>query len=133
MHENITIVTYGDYYSDNGAGGKILNKMPRLTSLTLPSAPATSFFERNAHPLEHLSLQAGFEHQQFIRNLAEAKCFPALKHFEWTDGPGIPRFTSCVPSKFVEKLKQAPQHHFETLHINKYFSSWKNSPRFYKG
>lgn len=130
LHQNITLISYNDYYSDNGAGGKILDKMPLLEVLTLPSAPNISFFERTSHPLQYLSLQAGMEHQQFVQNLAKTTCFPHLKHFEWTDGPGFPRFTSSVPSRYIHELKNAPQYNFETFEINKYFSAWRNSKRF---
>ncbi len=124
LHENISMVTYEDYYDDNGAGGRILDKMPNLQTLTLPSAPNPQFFDRNNHPLQYLSLQAGYEHQGFINRLADCDCFPDLKSFEWTDGPGRPRFTSCVPYHHFEKLKNATNFNLHTLNINTFHSSW---------
>lgn len=125
LHENITMVSYEDYYDDNGAGGRILDKMPNLSSLTLPSAPNPDFFKRTqSHPLDNLSLQAGYEHQGFISKLADSKHFPKLKHFEWTDGPGRPRFTSCVPYSQFKKLEHSTYFNFATFDVNSYHTSW---------
>ncbi len=117
-HENITMVTCDDFYEDNGAGGKILDKMPNLISLTLPSAPSPTFFERDFHPLEHLSLQAGYDHQGFISRLAHSDCFPNLKTLEWTDGPGMPLITTCTPKSHLDMLSQKKniQIEYQTLH-----------------
>ena len=125
LHEHITMVSYDDFYDDNGAGGRILDKMPNLSSLILPSAPNSDFFDRpKAHPLFNLSLQAGYEHQGFIAKLANSSCFPKLKHFEWTDGPGKPRFTSCVPSNQFKKLEHSTYFNFSTFNVNSYHLSW---------
>lgn len=129
LHKNITLVTYDDYFEDNGAGGKILDKMPNLESLILPSAPDASFFERENHPLSNLVLQAGYEHQGFISRLSSAKCFPQLQYLEWTDGPGRPRFTSCVPYNHFKKLEHSPNYDFKTLILNSYHSSWNTKTK----
>lgn len=128
LHENITMVTYDDYYDDNGAGGRILDKMPNLKSLILPSAPNPDFFNRKEHPLNYLSLQAGYEHQGFISKLSNSKSFPDLIHFEWTDGPGKPRFTSCVPYNQIQKLEYSPFFNFTTFNINSFHTSWNKKP-----
>lgn len=123
-HRNVSLQSYDDYYNDSGAGGRILDKMPQLKSLTLPAAPSPSFFERKHHPLEHLSLQAGYEHEGFIGHLAKAECFPALRHFEWMDGPGRPRFTSCVPPQHIRQLKHSFYFDFLTFKVNGFPHSW---------
>ncbi len=104
-HKNISMITCNDFYDENGAGGKILDKMPNLTTLTLPSAPTPSFFERKSHPLQFLNLQAGYDHQGFINRLAHSTTFPLLRELEWTDGPGLPLLTSCVPAEHFELLR----------------------------
>jgi len=129
FHENISVVTFQDYNEDNGAGGKILNKMPNLEILSLPSAPNADFFNRAKHPLTHLSLQAGYEHEGFVAKLADSKNFPNLSSFEWTDGPGKPRFTSCIPTKHYTKLKHSANYNFKSLVFNSYHASWDTSSK----
>lgn len=73
-----------DYYED-GIIAKLLVKMPALVSLSVPSAPDKSFFEIACHPLEDLRLQAGYDNQNFIRNLAQSNNFQSLISLDYSD------------------------------------------------
>lgn len=73
-----------DYYED-GMIAKLLVKMPALMSLSIPSAPDKSFFEIACHPLEDLRLQAGYDNQNFIRNLAQSNNFQSLISLDYSD------------------------------------------------
>ncbi len=119
-HQNISVITYNDFFDDNGAGGKILDKMPNLLSLTLPSTPNFDFFNRSHHPLQSLSLQAGYDHQGFISHLAHASCFPQLEYLEWTNGPGLPMIASYVPLAHFEQLQKSSFYDFKEINIHKF-------------
>jgi hypothetical protein len=73
----------GEDYEEGGFIGRLLERAPALRRLALPSAPAANFFAVAEHPLEHLNIDAGYDTQAFIRNLAESKCFPELSSLEW--------------------------------------------------
>ncbi len=118
LHHNITMVSYDDFYDENGAAGRILDKMPNLKSLILPSAPSPNFFQRDSHPLEFLSLQAGYDHQGFLSRLAHSTCFPQLKHLEWTDGPGLPIITSYVPQEHIRTIRNQSKFHLDIQETN---------------
>ncbi|QDT89009.1 hypothetical protein [Gimesia algae] len=73
----------GAEYEEDGVIAKLLEQAPRLAELTIPSAPSARFFEVGARPLQFLSVDAGFDTQDFILNLAKSTCFPQLSCFEW--------------------------------------------------
>jgi len=70
---------------ENGMIAKLVSRMPNLEQLVVPSAPDNSFFDIAKHPLKFLKLQAGYEHQNFIDNLAESKNFKQLTALDYTD------------------------------------------------
>ncbi len=70
-------------YEEDGVLAKILAKAPRLESLTTPSAPNSDFFSVVSHPIRHLNIDTGYDHQGFIANLTHSRCFPNLQIFEF--------------------------------------------------
>lgn len=79
------IITYQDDYDENGGIGLLLDKCANLKKLRIPSAPNHYFFERTNHSLEELIVQCGYDHQNFIENLANSTCFSTLKKLNFTD------------------------------------------------
>jgi hypothetical protein len=75
-HNRIII---GADYDESGILGKLLRKAPILDSLVTPSAPDVGFFEVLDHPLRHLDVDAGYNTQGFIGNLADSRAFPGLQ------------------------------------------------------
>ncbi|MCT7954017.1 hypothetical protein [Laspinema palackyanum] len=82
QHLNRTIL--GNFDEDDIAA-RLLDKMPNLEQLSIPSAPSPAFFDRPPHPLKHLTLQTGYDTQNFILNLAQSTCFNQLKTLDFTD------------------------------------------------
>ena len=70
-------------YDENGILGRLLDRMPSLTYLTAPSAPSAEFFRVGERPLRFLAVDAGYDHQGFVRNLASSSCFPELSVLEF--------------------------------------------------
>jgi hypothetical protein len=70
-------------YDEEGVLAKILAKAPELDVLVTPSAPNADFFQIGQHPIQHLSVDTGYDHQNFIANLATSSCFPRLRSFEF--------------------------------------------------
>lgn len=70
-------------YAEDGVLARILAKAPLLEVLVTPSAPNSDFFEFGPSAIEYLSVDTGFDHQGFIRNLARSSCFPKLRSFEF--------------------------------------------------
>jgi hypothetical protein len=70
-------------YEEDGVLGRILAKAPALEVLVTPSAPNADFFRVGLRPIVQLSVDAGYDHQRFIANLAESSCFPDLRSFEF--------------------------------------------------
>ena len=70
-------------YDEDGVISKLVAKSPCLRELTVPSAPSTAFFESVGDQLRFLSVDAGYDHQQFVRNLASSQSFPNLRCLEW--------------------------------------------------
>lgn len=83
-HHNRSIIS-GDFYEEGGMIAGLLGKMPSLLSLGVPSAPDHNFFRTEAHPLNTLVVQAGYDTQDFILNLGRAACFPGLRRLDFTD------------------------------------------------
>jgi hypothetical protein len=76
-------VIVADNYDEAGVLGRLLCKAPALEKLTVPSAPDSSFFELKSHPLRYLNVDASYDTQGFIGNLAASSCFPNLTAFEF--------------------------------------------------
>ena len=76
-------VIVGSIYDEEGVLGALLHKSPRLESLVVPSAPDISFFEIKHQWLRFLSVDAGYDTQNFIQNLADSQSFPSLRHLEF--------------------------------------------------
>jgi hypothetical protein len=72
-------------YDEDGVLARLLKRSPRLEALTTPSAPDKAFFEHDGHPLRYLSVDAGYDHQSFVRNLTESSSFPQLRALEYGD------------------------------------------------
>ncbi|MFD2938769.1 hypothetical protein [Flavobacterium notoginsengisoli] len=81
---NQSIIDDGDL-EENGMVAKLVSRMPNLEQLVIPSAPDYSFFEIGEHPLKILKLQAGYNHQNFITNLAKSNNFKQLTILDYTD------------------------------------------------
>jgi hypothetical protein len=73
----------GDVDGEFGVLGELLARCPSLLSLEVPSAPDASFFTVAHHPLHRLSVDAGYDHQGFLQNLARSTCFPKLEVLEF--------------------------------------------------
>lgn len=72
-------VIIGCIYDEEGVLAKILMKAPALEVLVTPSAPNADFFRVGERPIEYLSVDAGYDHQGFIANLARSDCFSKLR------------------------------------------------------
>ncbi len=70
-------------YDEDGVLARLLEKAPGLEELVSPSAPSADFFRVGRRPLRSLSVDAGYDHQGFIRNLARSGCFPDLRSLEF--------------------------------------------------
>ncbi|MBO0349672.1 hypothetical protein J0895_11230 [Phormidium pseudopriestleyi FRX01] len=103
-HHNRTIL--GDFAED-GIVAKLLDKMPNLEQLSIPCAPSPAFFDRNPHPLKHLTLQTGYDSQYFILNLSQSTCFSQLKTLDFTD-----YYETYIPDYEQHKT---PIHHYLQL------------------
>jgi hypothetical protein len=73
----------GSDYEEGGVLSTLLERAPALRSLTTPSAPGSDFFSRAPTPLRFLSVDAGYDTQGFVGNLAKAACFPELHVLEF--------------------------------------------------
>ncbi|HEY9837331.1 MAG TPA: hypothetical protein V6D27_10585, partial [Vampirovibrionales bacterium] len=107
-HHNRTIL--GDLAED-GIVARLLDKMPNLEQLSIPSAPSPGFFNRPPHPLKHLTLQTGYDTQNFILNLAQSTCFSQLKTLDFTD----------YSESYIENYEQHKtpiQHYWQLFHSN---------------
>lgn len=65
--------------------GQLLQRAPVLDTLITPSAPDSSFFAVRTHPLRSLNVDAGYDTQHFIGNVAHSTCFPNLQHLAFGD------------------------------------------------
>jgi hypothetical protein len=109
-------------YDEGGMIAQLLDRMPNLGELTVPSAPDASFFDRPAHPLAYLKVAAGYDHQDFIRNLSQSTCFPKLFRLEFSDynQPYHAYPESCVPYDQYVGLFQSPA--MSSVHIGLWFA-----------
>jgi hypothetical protein len=108
----------GHYLLENGMVAKLLAKMPNLETLVIPSAPDHPFFEIGEHPLREFTLQAGYDHQNFISNLAGSSNFKSLvfldytERFDDTGDPDKEQFTSFEAFKklFISEAFASVRH-----------------------
>lgn len=70
-------------YEEEGVIARLLARATNLQVLVTPSAPSQAFFEVGERPIEYLSVDSGYAHQNFIANLAGSSCFPRLRSLEW--------------------------------------------------
>ncbi|KXX69364.1 hypothetical protein [Flammeovirga sp. SJP92] len=75
----------GEYDDEDGMIAKLVLKMPKLEELELPSAPNNDFFKIPHLQISSLSIQAGYNHQNFIENLAESENLKALRSLDYTE------------------------------------------------
>lgn len=73
----------GRDFDEDGVVARLAKAMPKLRSLTIPSAPNSDFFRLGVTRIATLSVDAGYTHQDFIRNLAWTSSFPSLVSLEW--------------------------------------------------
>lgn len=75
----------GKQYDEDGMIAKLLAKMPQLQTLVLPSAPNQDFFTLPKLKINSLVIQAGYDPQNFIENLAQADILPNLKSLDYAE------------------------------------------------
>lgn len=107
----------GQDYDEDGMIAKLLSKMPNLETLIVPSAPEKSFFDIENHPLRYLKVQAGYDNQRFIKNLAQSDNFRHLLSLDFTDFMDT---SSATTENFV------PFEDFKALFTSKTFSTVKH-------
>jgi uncharacterized protein (TIGR02996 family) len=81
---DFTIISDGGY-DENEIVARLLDRMPRLERLAVPSAPGPAFFNRSIHPLRQLAVAAGFDAHSFIQNLADSTCFASLETLDYME------------------------------------------------
>lgn len=97
-------------YDENGILAKLLAKSPKLCELTVPSAPNAAFFDVGERPIRFLSVDAGYDTQDFISNLAKSSCFPALYCLEWGEYNETymdDYLANCTPTHHYRELFQS--------------------------
>lgn len=109
---NFNIIGHG--YEEDGMIARLLSRMPCLEALTVPSAPDRSFFNLPNHPLRYLKVQAGYDHQGFIRNLAASTSFPQLAVLDFTD---------CMDTNNASTADFVPFEDFKALFTSPAFST----------
>src|SRR5215207_5236119 len=70
-------------YDEDGAIARLAQMCPSLAYLTVPSAPSSDFFKVALPSLRFLSVDAGYDTQDFLRRFASSDGFPSLRCFEW--------------------------------------------------
>jgi hypothetical protein len=110
-------------YDEGGVLSRLLAKAPVLRNLTVPSAPSAEFFQVGERPIQHLSVDAGFDHQNFILNLSASSCFPELRHLEFGE----------YNETYMEECEQhcTPLAHYQALFASPAFKNvrlfvWRN-------
>lgn len=97
-------------YDEDGILALLLSKSPRMQELTIPSAPSQAFFEVGERPLRFLSIDAGYDTQDFIANLAKSSCFPNLQCLEWGEYNETytdENLANCTPTESYRELFQS--------------------------
>ncbi|WP_179340013.1 hypothetical protein [Winogradskyella ludwigii] len=75
----------GEYGEENGMIAKLVEKMPNLVDLELPSAPNEDFFKIPKIKINNLTIQAGYGHQNFILNLSKSNNIKTLRSLDYTE------------------------------------------------
>lgn len=121
-NHNKIIVTGDDDYEENGVIAKLLPKMPHLEFLQVPSAPNEDFF-KNSSSIKTLYVQTGYNHQNFIYNLAQTKNFEnleVLKFWDYTENyiknyqqyaTSVGDYITLFSSTHLPKLKKVCLYH----------------------
>ncbi len=94
-------------YEEDGVLARLLEKAPDLMSLSSPSAPDSDFFQVRNRPLRSLKVDAGYDHQNFIDNLANSSCFPdltCLEFGEYNESYMDDFEASCTPFSHYAKM-----------------------------
>src|SRR5215510_5139028 len=103
-------------HDEAGVLGLLLHKAPALDTLVVPSAPDSTFFSVDHLALRYLDVDAGYDTQGFIANLADNSCFPALQamafgEFNETYLDDYP--AGCTPFEDYRRVLLAP--HFPSV------------------
>lgn len=117
---NTGIIIDGNKYEENGIIARLVSVMPELRSLTIPSVPNKSFFEIGPLKLTELIVQAEFDRQNFIENLADSNNLPDLRFLDYSDYRLVlPHMAGTeTPFESYKKLFQSPlfqQSHFRSF------------------
>lgn len=119
---NKIIVTGNNDYQENGVIAKLLPKMPNLEVLQVPSAPNEDFF-KHFSSIKTLYVQTGYQHQNFIYNLAQSKNFGNLEILKFWDyaesstenykqqATSIDDYIALFSSTHLPKLKKLHLYH----------------------
>lgn len=107
---NLSIIELQSNYEESGVIARLLAKMPNVISLRVPSAPDKSFFEVENHSLRNLVVQVGYDHQNFIENLASSSNLTELISVDFTEK--YDRYNEFpedfTPFESFKKLFQSP-------------------------
>jgi uncharacterized protein (TIGR02996 family) len=99
------------FYDEAGSLARLIEKCPKLLRLTTPSAPNKEFFDGEPHPLRHLDVAVGYDHQDFLLHLTQSSRFPELKVLEIWDYAEdyMDDFAQrCIPFAHWQALLQSP-------------------------
>ncbi|MEM7594167.1 MAG: hypothetical protein AAF383_22090 [Cyanobacteria bacterium P01_A01_bin.83] len=70
-------------FGDDPITSQIVEKMPKLSALTIPNAPTQDFFELNLNQIFSLNIYSGYESHNFILNLSQSSNLPKLKFLQF--------------------------------------------------
>ncbi len=84
-HNHACISASKNVYDEEGMIAGLVEKMPQLQHLTVPTAPDSTFFQKDLKCLRFLRVEAGLGTQNFIKNLSTSESLPALRAFDFTD------------------------------------------------
>ena len=96
-----------DTYDEDGVIARLVKQSPQIRHLTVPSAPNAEFFKTGIRPLQFLSVDAGYNTQEFISNLSVSDSFPELRCLEWGEYNETYMEnwqTSCTPFADYDRL-----------------------------
>lgn len=98
-------------YDEAGVIARFTAKCPRLTNLTVPSAPSPEFFNACPGSLQFLSVDAGYDTQHFLGHFGHSRGISSLRCFEW--GEYSEHYMdnwqkSCTPFSDYEALFASP-------------------------
>jgi hypothetical protein len=83
VDHNQTIIA--ETYDEAGQIAALVAKMPRLEELAVPSAPDSRFCMHGSQTLSYLRVDAGYDHQNFIRHLSQSTAFRRLCSLDFSD------------------------------------------------